>query len=127
MGKRFSNYFELAQQYEAAIPPHIAEIDIDISPCLLAAVDEGTRELTRFDVEQGGRLSAFGPVLLRSEAAASSQIEQLTASARAIFTAETGGQTARNASLVAANTASVNADGKWVQYCRLKMGPLRKT
>lgn len=46
---------------------------------------------------------------MRSEAAASSQIEQLTASVRAILTAELTGHTARNATLIAANTAALRA------------------
>ncbi|WP_245708620.1 Fic family protein [Ruania alba] len=49
-------------------------------------------------------MSSFAPVLLRSEAASSSQIEMLTASARAIFSAELGLRTGRNAEQITANT-----------------------
>lgn len=52
-------------------------------------------------------MASFAPVLLRSEAASSSQIEDLTASARAIFSAELGARTGVNAELVAANTRSM--------------------
>ena len=45
----------------------------------------------RFDAEVGGEIAPFQSVLLRSEAAASSQIERLTASARAIAEAELPG------------------------------------
>src|SRR5690606_20899223 len=59
--------------------------------------------------ELGHRVASFGPVLLRSEAAASSQIEHLTASARAILTAELTGHATRNATLIAANSAALRA------------------
>lgn len=52
--------------------------------------ESAERELARFDAELGERIATFAPVLLRSEAASSSQIENLTASARAIFSAELG-------------------------------------
>ncbi|MEV8338964.1 Fic family protein [Leucobacter sp. NPDC077196] len=52
-------------------------------------------------------MRAFAPILLRSEAAASSQIENLTASARQIFTAELGGAGKRNAGDIVANTRSM--------------------
>lgn len=48
-------------------------------------------------------------LLLRSEAASSSQIENITASARAIFSAELGAKTSRDADLVTANTRAMAA------------------
>lgn len=68
---------------------------------------EAEAELHRFDAEFGDRLTAYGPILLRSEAASSSQIENLTAAARQIFTAELGGKGARNAAEIAANTRAM--------------------
>lgn len=64
---------------------------------------------TRFDAELGARVSGFAPVLLRSEAFSSSQIENLTASARAVFSAELGAKGSRNAGDVAANAAAMSA------------------
>lgn len=96
-------------RYQATIPSRIATVDPKVPAALLAAAEEATRELSRFDAELGHRVSSFGPVLLRSESAASSQIEQLTASARAVFTAELGGVGNPNAVLIAANTASLQA------------------
>ena len=55
------------------------------------------RELIRFDASLNDEMTGFAPLLLRSEAAASSQIEHLTASARAIRTAEIGDTSKRNA------------------------------
>ena len=80
-------------------------------PSLAAAssADVASRELSRLDAELGGRVASFAPVLLRSEAASSSQIENITASARAIFSAELGAKTSRNAELIAANTRAMTA------------------
>ena len=47
------------------------------------ATEAAGREITRFDAELGGEIAPFAAVLLRSESAASSQIENLTASSRA--------------------------------------------
>ncbi|MFF1875679.1 Fic family protein, partial [Kitasatospora herbaricolor] len=78
-------------------------------PWVVAAADQAVLELTRLDAELGVRVNSFAPVLLRSEAASSSQIENLTASARAIFSAELGAKTGRNAEQIAANTRSLQA------------------
>lgn len=98
-----------SREYVASVPAAIAALPIDLSPAALTTAEEAGRELSRFDAELGHRVAAFGPVLLRSEAAASSQIENLTASARAIFTAELTGRASRNAMLIAANTGSLRA------------------
>lgn len=109
MGPGLSTYFGGSQQYTASIPALIADVDVRLPGVLLAAAEEAARELSRFDAELGHRVAAFAPVLLRSEAAASSQIEQLTASARAIFSAELGARGTRNALLIAANTSALQA------------------
>lgn len=106
-GPGLSSYLGGPQEYEASVPALIAEIAVDLPDAALIAADEAGRELSRFDAELGHRVAAFGPVLLRSEAVASSQIEQLTASARAILTAELTGHAARNATMIAANTAAL--------------------
>lgn len=67
------------------------------------------QELTRFDSELGSRVATFAPVLLRPEAASSSQIENLTASARAIFSAELGARTGGDTELIAASTRAMQA------------------
>lgn len=109
-GPGLSSYLGGPREYEASIPAHIANATVDLPDAAVTAAEEAGRELSRFDAELGHRVAAFGPVLLRSEAAASSQIEQLTASARAILTAELTGHAARNnATLIAANTAALRA------------------
>lgn len=109
MGPGLSAYFGGPRQYTATIPALIGDVDVGLPGVLLAAAEEAARELSRFDAELGHRVEAFAPVLLRSEAAASSQIEQLTASARAIFSAELGARGTRNALLIAANTSALQA------------------
>ena len=109
IGPGLSSYLGGRRVYTASVPAFIADATVDLPDAALTAAEEAGRELSRFDAELGHRVAAFGPVLLRSEAAASSQIEQLTASARAILTAELTGRAARNATLIAANTASLRA------------------
>ena len=53
--------------------------------------------------------SLFGAILLRSESAASSRIENLTASAKSIALAELGDTSRRNATEIVANTAAMTA------------------
>lgn len=108
-GPSIASYLGGPREYEASIPAEIAERQVHLPDSAVTAAEEAGRELSRFDAELGHRVASFGPVLLRSEAAASSQIEQLTASARAILTAELTGRAARNATLIAANTAALRA------------------
>ena len=75
-------------EYRGAIPAIIADIEIDLPAHVLADADEASREVARFDAELGTEIAPFASVLLRSESAASSTIENLTASARAIAEAE---------------------------------------
>ncbi|GAA1509847.1 Fic family protein [Agromyces terreus] len=95
--------------YRSAVPSEIAQLTPAPSVEAAAAADVAARELSRLDAELGGRVAAFAPVLLRSEAASSSQIENITASARAIFSAELGAKTSRNAEMIAANTRAMTA------------------
>lgn len=93
--------------YRSTLPPLIAQLTPVGSRAVEILAREAESELIRFDSEHGDRIRAFAPILLRSEAAASSQIENLTASARQIFTAELGGRSARNASEIASNTRAM--------------------
>lgn len=100
--------------YLAAIPIQIAGLDVPVSGELSAAVDEATVEIARFDEQMSTDIAPFAALLLRSESAASSQIENLTASARAIAEAELvegsgAGNPHRNASQIVANTRAMTA------------------
>lgn len=95
--------------YRAAVVPRIRGLHPVVSRDVAALAEEAGRELSCFDAEQGQRIASFAPVLLRLEAASSSQIENLTASARAIFSAELGVTRSGNAVEIAANTHALRA------------------
>ena len=96
------------QPYEAVVVPAIAHVDIALPSSVLAAAEDASNEIARFDAEVGAEIAPFSSILLRSESAASSRIENLTASARAIAEAELG-HGSRNASLIVANERAMVA------------------
>jgi Fic family protein len=109
-----AGYVRAAQQqrgnYEAAISAHIANLSVNLPADALADAEDASREATRFDAELGGAIAPFSSVLLRTESAASSNIENLTASTRAIAEAELpGAKTTANAKAIVANTAAMIA------------------
>ena len=96
--------------YHPAVPASIADLVLELPSSVLAEAESASREIARFDAELGGEIAPFAAVLLRSESAASSQIENLTATARAIGEAELpGGRARRNAETIVANTAAMQA------------------
>lgn len=96
--------------YQAAVVPEIARIArLDISSESLCLLFDASHEITRFDEELGTELVPFSAILLRSESAASSKIENLSASAKAIFLAELGDQSRRNANIIVANVETMRA------------------
>lgn len=96
--------------FEAAVTPRIAAIeDLGLDHATLALTDEASTEIARFDEELGDDIAPFSALLLRSESAASSQIEHLTASAKAIALAELGDPSKHNAGIIVANTRAMEA------------------
>src|SRR4029453_878347 len=95
--------------YEGAVAPLIAERAVRLSPTTAGVARTAENELIRFDASLNGEIAGFAPLLLRSEAAASSQIEHLTASARAILTAEIGDTSKRNATEIVGNTRAMQS------------------
>jgi Fic family protein len=95
--------------YRAAVVPEISRLDLVLPAATMALADEATAELARFDAEMGTEIAPFGAVLLRSESAASSRIENLTASAKAVALAELGDVSRRNAAEIVANTTAMQA------------------
>jgi len=96
--------------YHPAVPANIADLVLDLPSPVFAGAESTSNEITRFDAELGGEIAPFAAVLLRSESAASSQIENLTASARNIAEAELStGRAKRNAEMIVANTAAMQA------------------
>jgi Fic family protein len=95
--------------YEAAVVPAIAAEELILGGELAAALDDAARLLTAFDSGGAGEVAPFASVLLRSESAASSQIENLTSSARALAEAEIGEGDRANAALILGNVRTMQA------------------
>jgi len=97
------------QPYDAAITPAIAKIDPTVGAEVLVAAEEASIAIVRFDADYGDRIVPFSSILLRSESAASSRIEQLTASAKAIALAELGDGSRKNATMIVSNARAMEA------------------
>jgi Fic family protein len=99
--------------YKAAILPEIAEHLFRLPADVLAEAEDALVEIVRFDAELSatrfGR-DEFAPlaaVLLRTESASSSQIENVTAGAKALAMATIHEGAGANAQLVAANVTAM--------------------
>ncbi|MCA4134098.1 Fic family protein [Arthrobacter sp. M4] len=95
--------------YEAAVLPEIASLEPHIDLRLQAIVETATLEMVRFDAELGHNSAPFAALLLRTESASSSQIENLTASAGKIALAQLGDTSSTNAALIASNVRAIQA------------------
>lgn len=104
----------LSRDYRAAVPAAIASLAPEVDAVALAAADDARAEISRFDAElstmlPGSEIAPLAAVLLRTESASSSQIENITAGARALALAELGvTRYGSNAKLVAANVDAMN-------------------
>ena len=96
------------QTYRAAVTAPIATQNVELPADVLAEADDASQHIARFDAELGAEIVSFAPILLRTESAASSKIEHLTASSRAIAEAALGFGS-RNASLIVANQRAMSA------------------
>lgn len=103
---RAGEYRSRSQSYKAALPPEIAILNPEPRPETIEKAVSATNELNRFDAEHGLRMENFAPILLRSEATSSSQIEHLTANSRNIMAAELDLSDRQNAREIAGNTAA---------------------
>jgi len=100
--------------YQAAIPVSIASADFDIGADLAALAEDATHAIIRLDeyvthLFDQHPIAPLASVLLRTESAASSQIEHLTVGARQLALAEIGLAASANAELVAGNVATMRA------------------
>lgn len=95
--------------YEASIPATICHVSLQLSSSIAADVEDATAAIIRFDAELGSDIAAFRPLLLRLESMASSQIEHLTASAKAILAAEVDTSAGANARKIVAATRAMEA------------------
>jgi Fic family protein len=95
--------------YSAALLPAIADVRFTIPSALAEQIDDASNEIARFDTEMGGDVAPFAAILLRTESVASSKIENLTASAKAIALAELGDVSKQNAAIIVANVNAMRA------------------
>lgn len=98
---------KIGSSYRAAVPLSIANLDLEVSRNLAAKLDEISAIAVRFDERQRNAGYDLPALMLRSESAASSQIENLTSSVRNIAIAELSSYAPKNAKLVAGNVAAM--------------------
>jgi Fic family protein len=99
--------------YRAAVPAAIEHLQFDIDLDVAARAEDARAAITRFDAELSAMLDGeFAPlsaVLLRSESASSSQIENITVGAKALSLVDVGpAKSGSNARLVQANVEAMN-------------------
>ncbi len=102
--------------YQSTVPATIADYSPTLPSDLAADVEEASSALARFDsytrAVLGADNPALGPmssILMRTESASSSQIENLTVGARQLALAEIGESKSDNAKVVAANVRAMEA------------------
>lgn len=99
----------ISSTYDAAVPAYIGKLSPELSRSLLVRVADLAGDLARFDTLQERRGFDLPALLLRSESAASSQIENLTSSVRNVALAELAPDAPHNAQLIAGNVAAMRA------------------
>ncbi len=100
----------IGRPYRAAVVPPIAGVsEVPVPGPVAAEAEEAAAVIGAFDAELGAEIAPFSAILLRTESAASSQIEQLSASARKIAEAEVNGVGSAHAELIVANTHAMRA------------------
>lgn len=100
--------------YESALVPQITKQPLHLPPALAAEAEEAAVEIARFDANASGilgdgEIAPIATVLMRSESAASSQIENLTVGARQLALAELGEEASSNARTVSRNVSAMRA------------------
>lgn len=101
--------------HRAAIPASIRRLSVTLASWVEAESAEASVAIARFDTDashilQGDPSAEVAPlaaVLLRTESASSSQIENVTAGAKALALATIGQKTGLNAAMVAENVAAM--------------------
>jgi Fic family protein len=98
-----------AGSYSAALVPLIEQRTPQLPAAVLALSEEASTEIARFDAELGQEVAPFASILLRSESASSSMIENLSSGSKAIVLAEMGSRQKRNALEIVGNVAAMRA------------------
>jgi len=104
-----AQHAELSTPYRSAIVPTIATRDLPLPRSTAAAAEEATAAIREFDARVGTHVAPFAAILLRSESASSSQIENLTSGAKQIALAELGEDARRNAQQIVGNVHAMQA------------------
>lgn len=99
---------KILSTYESSIPNLISPMNITLPPDLESSISDLMINIARFDARQETKGYEFPSMLLRSESAASSQIENLTSSIRNIALAELSDKSPSNAKLIADNVSSMH-------------------
>ena len=100
---------EVPDHYDASVVPRVADAPLRLDGDVAADLDDASRLLAAFDAGGAGEIAPFATVLLRSESTASSQIENLTSSARALAEAAIGQGPRANAAVILANVRTMQA------------------
>ena len=95
--------------YRASVPAFISDTMPLLPSDVHAHASDASQALTRFDTEVGQIAAPFIGILLRSESASSSEIENLTSSAKQVALAEVGAADSQNAKLVVANVRAMSS------------------
>lgn len=95
--------------YRAAVVSEIAGQALQLPVDVATLAEDASVEIARFDAELGAEVAPFASVLLRSESASSSKIENLTSGAKSIALAELGSKDKRNATEIVGNVAAMVA------------------
>lgn len=94
---------KILSSYVSSIPVTISNKTLTVPPALESFLSDLIANISRFDAIQSQKGYGFPNLLLRSESAASSQIENLTSSIRNITLAEIDQKSPKNARLFAGN------------------------
>ncbi len=95
--------------YRPALVPVITDQALVLPADVTTLAEDASVEIARFDAELGAEVAPFASVLLRSESASSSKIENLTSGAKSIALAELGSKDKRNATEIVGNVAAMVA------------------
>ncbi|ACZ23218.1 uncharacterized conserved protein [Sanguibacter keddieii DSM 10542] len=99
----------LRNPYMAAVVPEIGDLTPSLSRSVAEAAEDATSAIRAFDADSGHDVAPFAAVLLRSESASSSQIENITSGAKQIALAEIHEESRANAALVVSNADAMRA------------------
>ena len=95
--------------YQACVPAFIAGVHPVLPSELVAELEDAATAIARFDFEIGGFVAPFDAILMRSESASSSEVENLTAGAKQLALASIGEKNSRNAQIVVDNVSAMRA------------------